>query len=110
MNAIDPSALIVIQSDSECVKVLNDAGMLNALHTEPPFNAAFIVFPTATHYCLAELHTGHADPAANGYSIAMLPKAIVSVTEAAHFFIAYADEAFPGHRKVVSFETALSRN
>lgn len=110
MINVNPADVIVVLDNIEAIKILTDAGMLSGIAIVPPFNAAFAVFPTATHYCMAEKHINHPDPTDNGYAVLMLPKDKIPLEEAAQFIREYADMAFPGQRQVTEFSVALSSN
>lgn len=88
----DPSALndrdafILIEDNVQAMKILTDAGVLGLLKPKPPNNATFCFFQTPTHWCCGSFHMEFSENKDNGYSIAMLPKTMMTAIEANKFF------------------------
>ncbi|MDB6017691.1 MAG: hypothetical protein JWR19_2180 [Pedosphaera sp.] len=84
--------VLMIEDDAQCLRILSEAGLLNALTPRPGKDTACTSFEHGEFRCLACYHYGHTNPADNGYLVVMMPKSIFSEQDAAVFFAGIISE------------------
>ena len=80
-------AATFITDDAECVRILSDEGLLNALQPQPKSRCKAVGFTRDGCSCIGIHYFNFPDAKDNGYQVLMLPTSNeAEQREAAHFF------------------------
>lgn len=82
-----PNGALLVSDDAECIRILNECGILDMVVPRPPHNQVSVAFEYGEHWCLVVRHWGFAVESDNGYCIMALPKRSWSQRQAAAFFL-----------------------
>ena len=89
--------MFLCADDREIIGVLQAEQVLDKLRPVEPYNTAHYCFRWKDYYALATRHCGQAVESENGYTLALMPVALMSPREAADFFTELMAEASDGH-------------
>ena len=101
---------VVIDDDVECIKILTDHGLLNAMMPGEGFNICFGRFYTDTHYGIASYQRGNARPEDNGYLVVLLPRSEISAIGASEFFAEFVADGVVGAMRWVEIKAETLEN
>lgn len=77
---------VIIMDNVECMRILTELGILDKLYPEPPYTRAHAFFEFKDCHCVAAYDKGHAEEKDNGYSIVMIPYALMPIEQSHALF------------------------